>query len=143
MKYYIHCLKNYVNFSGRARRSEYWFFMLFNFIVVIALVLTASLLDGFSGTADDADTLSSLPMVLYLIYCAAVFLPGLAVTARRLHDVGKSGTWIFIYFVPIIGGIWLLVLLFSDSQPGMNKWGYNPKEQGGDEINEIGNYLNS
>lgn len=143
MKYYIHCLKNYVNFSGRARRSEYWFFMLFNFIVVIALVLTASLLDGFSGTADDADTLSSLPMVLYLIYCAAVFLPGLAVTARRLHDVGKSGTWIFIYFVPIIGGIWLLVLLFSDSQPGMNKWGYNPKEQGGDEINQIGNYLNS
>ena len=141
MKYYIHCLKNYTNFSGRARRSEYWFFILFHFIFMIALIFLANLFDGFSLIEDDLNFVESLPLILYGIYFAAVFIPTLAVTARRLHDMGKSGTWVFIYFVPLVGGIWLLVLLFSDSEPGRNKWGYNPKEEGMDEINEIGNYL--
>ena len=141
MKYYIHCLKNYTNFSGRARRSEYWFFMLFNCIFMIAIIFLTGFFDESSFANDDSNALASLPMILYFIYFAAVFIPTLAVTARRLHDIGKSGTWFFIYFVPLIGGIWLLVLLFTDSQPGMNKWGYNPKEEGRDEISEIGNYL--
>ena len=108
---------------------------------MIAILFLSNLFDGFSFVEDDSKALASLPMVLYFIYFAAVFIPTLAVTARRLHDMGKSGTWFFIYFVPLIGGIWLLVLLFSDSQPGMNKWGRNPKEEGSDEIDEIGNYL--
>ena len=108
---------------------------------MIAIIFFSNFFNEFSVVEDDSNALTSLPMVLYFIYFAAVFIPTLAVTARRLHDMGKSGTWFFIYFVPLIGGIWLLVLLFSDSQPGMNKWGYNPKEEGRDEISEIGNYL--
>ena len=141
MKHYIHCLKNYTNFTGRARRSEYWFFILFHFIFMIAIIFLSSFFYEFSVVENDSNALTSLPMILYFIYLAAMFIPTLAVTARRLHDMGKSGTWFFIYFVPLIGGIWLLVLLFSDSQPGMNKWGYNPKDENRDEINEIGNYL--
>ena len=141
MKYYIHCFKNYTNFSDRARRSEFWFFILFNFIFIIAILFLANLLDLFFINENDFAAQSTLPMVLYLIYIAVTFIPTLAVTARRLHDIGKSGTWIFIYFVPLIGGIWLLVLLSTDSQFGRNKWGYNPKEKGRDEIDEIGNYL--
>ena len=110
---------------------------------MIAIIILSNLFDGFSFAEDDSNALASLPMILYFIYFAAILIPTLAVTARRLHDIGKSGTWLFIYFVPLVGGIWLLVLLFSDSQSGMNKWGYNPKEEGKDEINEIGNYLKS
>jgi uncharacterized membrane protein YhaH (DUF805 family) len=141
MKYYIDCLKNYTNFTGRARRRDYRFFILFHFIFMMAIIFLLNFFDEFSVAQIDSNALASLPMILYFIYFAAILIPTLAVTVRRLHDVGKSGTWFFIYFVPLIGGIWLLVLLFSDSQPGMNKWGYNPKEQGRDEINEIGNYL--
>ena len=108
---------------------------------MIALMVLSNFFDGFSLVEDDLNALGSLPMVVYFIYLAAVFIPTLAVTARRLHDIGKSGTWFFIYFVPLIGGIWLLVLLFSNSEPGMNKWRYNPKEENHDEIDEIGNYL--
>lgn len=141
MKYYIHCLKNYTNFTGRARRSEFWFFILFHFLFMIAILFLSSLFDNVSVVEDDLNDLASLPVILFFIYFVATFIPTLAVTARRLHDMGKSGTWFFIYFVPLIGGIWLLVLLFSDSQPGRNKWGYNPKEEGRDDIDEIGNYL--
>ena len=143
MKYYIHCLKNYANFTGRARRSEFWFFILFHFIFMIATIFIANFFNTFSAVEYVSNSLSSLPFILYFIYLAAMFVPTLAVTVRRLHDMGKSGTWFFIYFVPFIGGIWLLVLLFSDSEYGMNKWGLNPKEEGKDEINEIGNYLTS
>jgi len=108
---------------------------------MIAIIFLSSFFYEFSVVENDSNALTSLPMILYFIYLAAMFIPTLAVTARRLHDMGKSGTWFFIYFVPLIGGIWLLVLLFSDSQPGMNKWGYNPKDENRDEINEIGNYL--
>jgi uncharacterized membrane protein YhaH (DUF805 family) len=140
MKYYLHCLKNYTNFSGRARRSEYWFFTLFHFLFMIAIIFFSNFFAEFFADYDSTP-FESLPVVVYLIYVAAVFIPTLAVTARRLHDIGKSGTWVFIYFVPLIGGLWLLVLLFTDSQPGLNKWGYNPKEEANDEISQIGNYL--
>lgn len=141
MKYYIHCLKNYANFTGRARRSEYWFFILFHFIFMISMIFVSDFFDEFFLVEDNSLSLAALPMILNVIYLVAVFIPTLAVTARRLHDMGKSGTWFFIYFVPLIGGIWLLVLLFSGSEPGRNKWGLNPKEEGIDEINQIGNYL--
>ena len=74
---------------------------------------------------------------LYLVYGLFTFLPGIAVLVRRLHDVGKSGWWYFIVFIPIIGVIWLLVLLATDSNPGSNEYGANPKGNY-NEINEIG-----
>jgi uncharacterized membrane protein YhaH (DUF805 family) len=64
----------------------------------------------------------------YLIYALVIFIPGLAVTVRRLHDVGKSGWWYLLAFIPLIGAIILLVWFCTDSQAGTNKWGANPKE---------------
>lgn len=142
MNYYLNVLKNYATFSGRARRSEYWYFALFSFIFTII----AMLLDRLFGTTFTVDTMSG-PMDLgygyfYVLYGVAVLIPGLAVLVRRLHDVGKSGWFFFIAFIPLAGIIWMLILLFTDSVPSMNKYGLNPKGIGNlDEIDELGSYL--
>lgn len=142
MNYYLSALRNYVTFSGRARRSEYWFFVLFNVIFASLAIL----LDHFLGTDFVINTINGPIHVFYgyfyLIYCFAVLLPGLAVLVRRLHDVGKSGWFVLISLIPIVGSIWLLVLLFTDSVAGPNKYGLNPKGIGNhDEIDQVGNYL--
>jgi uncharacterized membrane protein YhaH (DUF805 family) len=120
MNWYITVIKKYAVFSGRARRKEYWMFFLFNLIFSIVAIV----LDNLLGTAIK-DLGYGLISGLYFL---AVLIPGLAVTVRRLHDVGKSGWWIFISLVPLIGSIWLLVLLATDSQPVENGYGSNPKE---------------
>ena len=120
MNWYLQVLKKYAEFSGRARRKEYWMFSLFNVIFMIV----AMILDNILGT-----TAGELPYgVFYFLYALAVFIPGLAVTVRRLHDIGKSGWMILIALIPIIGAIWLLVLMVTDSNPGENQYGQNPKE---------------
>ena len=142
MNYYLNVLKNYATFSGRARRSEYWYFALFNFIFVIVVIF----LDSALGTSFTIDTVSG-PVSMgygycYVLYNLAVLIPGLAVLVRRLHDVGKSGWFFFIAFIPLVGAIWILVLLFTDSVPFANKYGLNPKGIGNiDEIDELGSYL--
>lgn len=120
MNWYLKVVKNYVGFSGRARRKEYWMFILFNLIFSIAAVI----LDNIIGTAIGGIGYG----VIYILYSLAVLLPSLAAVVRRLHDVGKSGWMIFISIIPLIGVIWLLVLLVLDSNPGENKYGPNPKE---------------
>ncbi len=120
MNWYLAGLKNYAGFSGRARRKEYWMFTLFNMIFMIVAVI----LDNVLGL-----TVVGLPYgVFYFIYAFAVLIPRLAVAIRRLHDVGKSGWMILITFIPLIGSIWLLVLMVTDSDPGENQYGANPKE---------------
>jgi len=120
MNWYLAVLKNYAGFSGRARRMEYWMFALFNMI----FAFVAMGLDNLLGT-----TVGILPYgVFYLLYGLAVLVPGLAVAVRRMHDVGKSGWMLLIALIPIIGGIWLLILLVTDSNSGENKYGANPKE---------------
>ncbi len=121
--------ENYANFSGRARRSEYWYFVLFNMIFAIC----AMVLDSLLGLNFEPGTGGPL----YLIYILGVFIPGLAAAVRRLHDVNKSGWFFFIVLVPIIGPIWLLVLFFSEGTTGKNNYGEDPKGSG-NEINEIG-----
>ncbi|MFM2192351.1 MAG: hypothetical protein RLZZ118_1308, partial [Bacteroidota bacterium] len=106
MKYFIKALKNYANFNGRANRSEYWYFALFNLIFVVI----ASVLDNVLGTAD----LGMGNGPIYLLYAIAVLIPGLAVFVRRMHDVNKSGWYLFIALIPLIGAIWLLVLLIKE-----------------------------
>lgn len=120
MNWYLAVLKNYAGFSGRARRKEYWMFALFNIIFVAVAVI----LDNLVGTAIDGIGYG----LFYFLYLLAVLIPSLAVAVRRLHDVGKSGWMILIGLIPIIGAIWLLVLYVSDSQPGENQYGPNPKE---------------
>ncbi|MCX7548118.1 DUF805 domain-containing protein [Xanthomarina sp. F1114] len=128
MNWYLKVIKeHYADFSGRARRTEYWMFILFQIIFAIV----ALILDGVLGMSLSSDLAYGW---IYLIYILATFLPSLAVTVRRLHDIGKSGWWYFISIVPLIGSIWLLVLLCSDSEPGPNKWGNNPKEIGNDSL---------
>lgn len=130
MKWYLKVLRQYADFDGRARRTEYWMYLLFNLLFGIA----ATILDNILGLKFN----SEMPYgFIYLIYSLAVFIPGLAVLVRRLHDVDKSGWWFFIALIPIVGGIWLLVLLATDGTPGTNQYGVNPK-QNFNEINEIG-----
>lgn len=107
-------VKNYANFRGRARRSEYWYFALANFLYCIVTGLLSV----------------KVPEVMYLVWIVslALLVPSLAVCVRRLHDIGKSGWWYLIGFVPYIGVIILFVFFVKDSQPGENKWGANPKE---------------
>jgi len=119
MNWYLAVLKKYAVFSGRARRKEYWMFVLFNIIFTIVAVI----LDNVLGTAIEELGYG----LFYIVYGLAVIIPALAVTVRRLHDTGKSGWWIFISLIPFIGAIWLIVLLATDSQPGANQYGPNPK----------------
>ena len=127
MKYYLKALQNYASFSGRARRSEYWYFILFNVIFSVVAIL----IDNLLGTTFNLGYGVSLPYgYIYLIYVLVMIIPGLSVSVRRLHDVGKSGWMYFIVLIPLVGAIWLLVLFFTDSQAGSNKWGENPKLNG-------------
>jgi len=119
MEWYLKVLRNYAVFNGRARRREYWFFVLFN--VVISIVL--SILDGITGTLSEEHGLG----LLSGLYMLAVLLPSLAVGVRRLHDIGRSGWLLLIGIVPIVGTIALLILACLDSQPGDNEYGPNPK----------------
>jgi len=121
MKYYLNVLRNYATFTGRARRSEYWFYTLFTIIFIIV----AAVLDNVLGIAWGAGPFKTGP--IYLVYGLATFIPGLAVVVRRLHDTNRSGWFLLLYLLPIIGWVWLLVLMFLDSTPGDNKYGPNPK----------------
>jgi uncharacterized membrane protein YhaH (DUF805 family) len=120
MNWYLKVLKQYADFSGRARRKEYWMFTLFNLI----FLLVATILDNVFGLTLGEQIYG----VLYFLYALVVLIPGLAVCVRRLHDVGKSGWMFLIILIPIIGSIWLLVLEVTDSMPGENQYGPNPKE---------------
>lgn len=112
--------ENYANFSGRARRSEYWFFVLFNMIFAIC----AMLLDNLLGL-----NFEPIPYGwFYVLYALAVLVPGLAVAVRRLHDLNKSGWFFLIVLLPIIGSIWLLVLFCTEGNSGTNSYGEDPKQ---------------
>ena len=126
MDYFISALKNYATFTGRARRSEYWFFVLFQII----FMMVAIILDNLLGLTVDGLYYGAF----YFLFALALFIPGLAVAVRRLHDVGKSGWFYVIIFIPIVGAIWLLVLLATDSKPGRNQYGLNPKGIGNEVI---------
>lgn len=116
MRWYLNCIKKYVNFSGRASRKEYWMFFLFNILFSFAAVI----IDVLFGTLEDGLGVFSC------IYSLAVFLPGLAVTVRRLHDINRSGFAIFISLIPLIGGIILLVWMVSEGNVGENNYGPEP-----------------
>lgn len=129
MKWYIKVLKNYVTFSGRARRKEFWMFILFNAI----FAFVAMMLDNLCGTTFKFEMHGmTVPMSygwIYVIYGIAVLLPSLAVWVRRLHDIGKSGWLVLISFIPIVGAIILLVWACTEGQMGDNRFGADPKQE--------------
>lgn len=112
MGWYIKVLKNYFGFSGRARRKEYWMFMLFTLIISFVL----SFIDVMLEMA-----------LLNSVYSLAIIVPSLAVLIRRLHDTSRSGWWALLLLVPLIGAIVILVFTIQDSKPGDNQFGPNPK----------------
>jgi uncharacterized membrane protein YhaH (DUF805 family) len=119
LSWYLEALKKYAVFGGRSRRKEYWYFVLFNIIVGIVLAAIDALLGTFSSSSNIG--------LLSGIYSLAVLIPTLALTVRRLHDIDRTGWWILIGLVPLIGGIVLLVFALLDSTPGSNQYGSNPK----------------
>jgi putative ABC transporter len=120
MNWYLHVLKNYATFSGRARRKEYWMFFLISALISIVLTLLDILLGTYS-VEYEAGLFSGL-------YSLLILIPSIAVVVRRLHDTDRSGWWILISLIPLIGVIVLFVFICLDSQPGTNRFGANPKE---------------
>lgn len=116
------CFGKYATFSGRARRSEYWWFVLFNVLVNFALGIVDGVLFGFHGDA--------APQVLSGLYALVILLPSLAVAVRRLHDLGRSGWWLLIWLIPLIGWIILIWWFATKGEDGPN--GYGPDPLSGD-----------
>ena len=124
MNWYLRVLNQYSDFNGRARRKEYWMFALVNFIISLAIIGIDNALGlsfNYTGNISGAGVFNS-------IYNLLILIPSLAVAVRRLHDVGKSGWMLLIGLIPLVGAIWLLILLLRDSEAGENKYGPNPKE---------------
>lgn len=117
MDEYLGVLKKYFEFSGRAGRREYWVYTLINILILAGIGLLASLVGGASG---------NLIKQVQNLYSLVVFIPSLAVAIRRLHDTNRSGWWLLLSFVPLVGPIVLIVLMLLSSQPEDNKYGPNP-----------------
>lgn len=113
MNGYLATLKKYADFRGRARRTEYWLFFLFNLVIATLL----GVVDFFLGTLG----------ALGALFALAILIPSIAVAARRMHDTNRSGWWLLIAFIPVIGTIALIIFLLLDSDPGENRFGSNPK----------------
>lgn len=120
MQWYLKVLRQYADFSGRARRTEYWMFTLVSIVISLGLALIDSFVIG-SSVFDGIG-------ILEAIYVLATLVPSLAVGARRLHDTGRTGWWQLIVFVPVIGWIVLIALLAIEGTHGANQHGANPKE---------------
>jgi uncharacterized membrane protein YhaH (DUF805 family) len=119
MRWYLEALKKYAVFGGRARRMEYWMFVLFNVIFSIATFCIDMVVGAASGLGGFG--------ILFCLYSLGIFIPSISVAVRRLHDIGKSGWWLLICFVPLVGAIVLLVFYIQPGQAGANTYGPDPK----------------
>jgi uncharacterized membrane protein YhaH (DUF805 family) len=119
MHWYVDVIKKYAVFEGRARRTEYWMFFLVNVVIAIVLAIIDTAVGLRSGMGVG---------LLGTLYSLAVLLPGLAVGVRRLHDTARSGWWLLLALIPLVGPIVLLVFMATDGTPGANSYGPNPKE---------------
>lgn len=113
MDWYIKVMQNFLVFTGRARRKEYWMFGLINFLITIGLGM--------------AESMVGLPGTLSSFYALVVLVPSIAVSVRRLHDTGRSGWWMLLNFLPVLGTIVLIVFFIFDSEEGTNEYGPYPK----------------
>ena len=119
MNWYLEAFQKYAVFSGRARRKEYWYFVLFNFLMSIALAFV----DNVFGSLN----LETGVGLLSGLYSLVVLIPSLSVLVRRLHDTGRSGWWVLIIFIPVLGALVLLVFTLQNSELTENQYGINPK----------------
>ena len=148
LDYFKSCLtEDYANFSGRARRAEYWYYSLAIGLAFLALVAVMFVIGAVVASFDPSEDVAAAGMVLAGLMLGAAFLatfiPGLAVTVRRLHDTGRSGWWYLISLIPYVGGIVLFVFTVLDSERGRNQWGPSPKFRVEDDVIdhlEVGRY---
>ncbi|MDH4247448.1 MAG: DUF805 domain-containing protein [Deltaproteobacteria bacterium] len=119
MEWYLRVVKKYAVFSGRSRRKEYWMFCLINTLISVALMVV----DDTMGTALPGGSLG----LTGSIYSLAVLVPMIAVTVRRLHDTNRSGGWILLLFIPVLGTLALFVFMVMDGNAGDNAYGPDPK----------------
>lgn len=120
MNDFLDVVKNkYADFNGRARRREYWMYILFYSIGLVALSIVISILAGILG----------MPFLIFLVYLypLALLVPTLAISVRRLHDIDKDWVWILVNFIPFIGGIWFLIMTIQEGTRGDNQFGPDPK----------------
>ena len=115
MNYYLKALRQWKDFEGRSDRREYWMFVLVNFAISMALATMEQLISPESG-------------VLSGIYTLFIFIPGIAVTIRRLHDIGKSGWMQLVILIPLVGWIWFLILMAKEGEAGRNQYGEGLRE---------------
>ena len=118
MNWYLSVLRNYIGFSGRARRKEFWMFILVNAIITVVISIVDKILGWDLGDGQG---------ILATIYGLLVFLPGLAVQFRRLHDTERTAWWLLLSFIPIVGWIALIVFSCQSGTPGENRFGPDPK----------------
>jgi len=119
VNWFITALKKYAVFSGRSRRSEYWYFGLFYLIIYVLLAFV----DGIAGTYNEMSSVG----LLTGIFALGMLIPSLAVSVRRLHDTDRTGWWLLVALIPLIGAIVLIVFSVQDSGAGTNRFGPNPK----------------
>lgn len=120
MKWFIDAIKKYFVFSGRASRKAYWMFMLFNII----FGWVAIMIDNMLGTTNMSYNVWGVECgAFYNFYNLLILIPSLAILVRRLHDIGKRGGWFFIILIPVIGAIWLIVLLVQKGDLQNNEFG--------------------
>ncbi|EGT3574040.1 DUF805 domain-containing protein [Citrobacter amalonaticus] len=115
MNWYLSVIKNYTGFSGRARRKEYWMFVLINMIICAVLNVIQSVIG------------METPYIS-IIYSLGVLLPSIAVAIRRLHDTDRSGWWLLLSLIPVIGTIVIIVFLCQNGTAGNNRFGADPKQ---------------
>jgi len=119
MDWYLKAMKSYATFQGRSTRSEYWYFMLFFTLMIVLPFVIA----GFLGVGENGQmimfTIAGIALLVHII-------PSIAISVRRLHDIGKSGWWYFISFIPYVGSIAIMIMAMIDSKDD-NEYGVNPK----------------
>lgn len=111
--WYTKVVKNFVVFQGRASRSEYWMFQLFNALIMFGIIIVEAMIYE--------------QPIIGVIYILAMILPNLSVSVRRMHDTGRSGWWLLVSFVPVVGGLIFLIFTLLASEAGSNRFGPNPK----------------
>jgi uncharacterized membrane protein YhaH (DUF805 family) len=138
MEWYLKVLRQYADFNGRARRKEYWMFVLFNFIIMfggmIVLGIIAQIIESMTFTvsadsqvAQAKGSGNGVVAIVVILYVLATIIPSLAVAVRRLHDTNQSGWMMLIGLIPVLGGIWLLMSMVEEGDKGDNKYGPDPK----------------
>lgn len=126
IEWYKMAFTKYADFQTRSTRNEFWWFVLCNILILIGLNVLI-----FMGTALDSGVITLIFTGVYFLYALATFIPNLAVTVRRLHDTGRSGWFILLGLIPLIGSIILIVFLAQESKPESNQWGPVPGAAGG------------